>query len=327
MSTFRPRTSCDDATVVCVTSGAAVRSSFRSSRPQCRRRRRTASLPSPSRRKQGNSDEEEEGLVSCLKRLRVTPLTEAQKARQRQQKQREFRNRIRMALSSGGASSSSSASSRAVGVATAASARESLLVPSRLFGSQVLAPCQPDPARRRRLQRARHASDSGGEQHRPQQEEFPSQGLQSRCGHFARSLTEVSSCCKELELFSLKGSHPHHHQHPTATAVEVFQSDSFTRMQHRRNSGEGEEEGDEEVVDSLAHELSSSTSVTAAPPSSSASSSSVPISQQLRKPSRSSCAQQAKDYLDVSVNDLAGYLEDSVVFPKKMSRMAEMMYT
>jgi len=39
------------------------------------------------------------------------------------------------------------------------------------------------------------------------------------------------------------------------------------------------------------------------------------------------CAQQAADLGDVSVSDLAGYLENSVVFPKPMSRMAEMMYT
>ena len=44
----------------------------------------------------------------------------------------------------------------------------------------------------------------------------------------------------------------------------------------------------------------------------------------------SSCAQQARqEYHEViTVNDLAGYLEDSIVFfPKKMSQMAEMMYT
>lgn len=47
--------------------------------------------------------------------------------------------------------------------------------------------------------------------------------------------------------------------------------------------------------------------------------------------SSSSCAQQAQKMVvvhhDVSVDDLAGYLEDSIVFPKKMSYMAEMMYT
>ena len=45
--------------------------------------------------------------------------------------------------------------------------------------------------------------------------------------------------------------------------------------------------------------------------------------------SSSSCAQQAQRVVhpDISVDDLAGYLEDSIVFPKKMSYMAEMMYT
>ncbi len=40
-----------------------------------------------------------------------------------------------------------------------------------------------------------------------------------------------------------------------------------------------------------------------------------------------SCAQEARHEQDVSVDDLAGYLEDSIIFPKKMSYMAEMMYT
>ena len=46
--------------------------------------------------------------------------------------------------------------------------------------------------------------------------------------------------------------------------------------------------------------------------------------------SPTSCAAQARkteSYADVSVDDLAGYLENSIVFPKKMSYMAEMMYT
>ena len=40
-----------------------------------------------------------------------------------------------------------------------------------------------------------------------------------------------------------------------------------------------------------------------------------------------SCAQQARQLeQDISINDLAGYLEE-LVLPKKMSYMAEMMYT
>ena len=46
------------------------------------------------------------------------------------------------------------------------------------------------------------------------------------------------------------------------------------------------------------------------------------------QPASETCAQQArKEYNDISVDDLAGYLEDSIVFPKNMSYMAEMMYT
>jgi len=40
-----------------------------------------------------------------------------------------------------------------------------------------------------------------------------------------------------------------------------------------------------------------------------------------------SCSQQARMYDDVTVEDLAGYLEDTTFFPKRMSYMAEMMYT
>ena len=32
-------------------------------------------------------------------------------------------------------------------------------------------------------------------------------------------------------------------------------------------------------------------------------------------------------YSDVTVEDLAGYLDDTTFFPKRMSYMAEMMYT
>jgi len=40
-----------------------------------------------------------------------------------------------------------------------------------------------------------------------------------------------------------------------------------------------------------------------------------------------SCGQQARMYSDVTVEDLAGYLDDTTFFPKRMSYMAEMMYT
>lgn len=40
-----------------------------------------------------------------------------------------------------------------------------------------------------------------------------------------------------------------------------------------------------------------------------------------------SCGQQARLYSDVTADELAGYLEDTTFFPKRMSYMAEMMYT
>jgi len=40
-----------------------------------------------------------------------------------------------------------------------------------------------------------------------------------------------------------------------------------------------------------------------------------------------SCSQQARMFSDVTADDLAGYLEDTTFFPKRMSCMAEMMYT
>ncbi len=293
----RPQRSEDDAS-------SATRSSMATA-PGGRRRRRTASLPSTRSRRQ---QEEEDSLVACLKRLRVAPMTEAQKARQRQQRQRDFRNRIRtIALRSSGKDGAGKAQSLSP-PSEAAKGRESstlLLAPTRLFGSQVLSPCQSGgPAARRRLMRCRHASDSGkgggGEEHQQVTSNLLCRGL-------ARSLTEVTTCCRELELFNIK-SPEQQQQQP--------QADSFTQMQLRRDSdGEEEEEQNDEDVDSLAHQLMRSTSEV------------TPSCFGSGRSSGSSCAQQAKDYLDVSVNDLAGYLEDSVVFPKKMSRMAEMMYT
>merc|ERR1711881_413455 len=40
-----------------------------------------------------------------------------------------------------------------------------------------------------------------------------------------------------------------------------------------------------------------------------------------------SCGQQARLYSDVTVEDLSGYLENTAFFPKRMSFLAEMMFT
>lgn len=39
------------------------------------------------------------------------------------------------------------------------------------------------------------------------------------------------------------------------------------------------------------------------------------------------CGEAARLYSDITAEDLAGYLEDTLIFPKKMSYMAELMYT
>lgn len=45
-------------------------------------------------------------------------------------------------------------------------------------------------------------------------------------------------------------------------------------------------------------------------------------------PKQQSCAQQAlNDYFDSSVTELAAYLDETLYIPRKMSFMAEMMYT
>lgn len=45
------------------------------------------------------------------------------------------------------------------------------------------------------------------------------------------------------------------------------------------------------------------------------------------KPRPVTCSQQARQNSDVTVDELAGYMDETSFFPKKMSYMAEMMYT
>lgn len=53
----------------------------------------------------------------------------------------------------------------------------------------------------------------------------------------------------------------------------------------------------------------------------------TPETEEQGVPTMVSCGQQARLYSDVTADELAGYLEDTAFFPKRMSYMAEMMYT
>lgn len=53
----------------------------------------------------------------------------------------------------------------------------------------------------------------------------------------------------------------------------------------------------------------------------------TPEMEEQEVPTMVSCGQQARLYSDVTADELAGYLEDTAFFPKRMSYMAEMMYT
>lgn len=104
-------------------------------------------------------------------------------------------------------------------------------------------------------------------------------------------LQDFSTFCKRLDTISLKDDHLNSRRSSTID----FNSPSFTTMQrfhHPNNSNNSYSNGPK-----------------------------------AKKAKKSTCAAQARQELDISVDDLAGYLEDSIVFPKKMSYMAEMMYT
>lgn len=328
---------------LCLVNGGAPKSGG-GSRASKRRRRRAASLPSPARSSPPSSDEatspggdDDDEVISSLKKLRVTPLNESQRLKRRQQKHRELRARVRQALAADRKAEDKKAGGNAL-----------LVLPSRLATSGRLSPPSSSAASAGVAHsRVRHHSQDSRERH-----PVRSRLLQASAP-LARSLTEVSQIASSApsELRSLRS--------PRRSAPSSFGGgDSFTRIRGlpvsaaaaaAASGSDDDADGDDEEAARAAAgrcpevaELARSVQEAARLSSSPAPPPSLPPACGPRHHQCwSSCAQQhasrgggaGHHHTDhqmegeVSVDDLAGYLEDSVVFPKKMSHMAEMMYT
>lgn len=115
-------------------------------------------------------------------------------------------------------------------------------------------------------------------------------------GGLSQSLQDFSRCCKDLETFSIGGG-----EDDESNGGNSRRGAKQRRRRRKRKSGEPTADSCDERFVSV-----SKSTVPRTPPTS---------------PPRPPVGE------DVSVDDLAGYLEDSMTFPKKMSYMAEMMYT
>ena len=111
-------------------------------------------------------------------------------------------------------------------------------------------------------------------------------------GGLSQSLQDFSRCCKDLETFSIGGG-----EDDESNGGNSRRGTKQRRRRRKRKSGEPTE-----AADSCDERFDGSRSTVPQP-------------------------QRPPVVDDVSVDDLAGYLEDSMMFPKKMSYMAEMMYT
>lgn len=251
-------------------------------------RRRRLSLPLAVK-KRGSDKDADEGVIAKLKKLQVTPLSECQKKKLRQQKQRDFRTRLKMAVASGTNSKSLASAGPPLSTQSRPLLLPGKLSPSLRSHSPASASTSFFPTGRRR---SRHASDSSTASISPVKDlSFASVGAPSSSS-LSSSLVDFSKCCSELETFTLDDNRKRRSERPV-----------FMTIRPQRLDYEDEASG----------ELPSPTTANAAAQD---------------KSTSTTCAQQArKEYNDISVDDLAGYLEDSIVFPKKMSYMAEMMYT
>ena len=112
-------------------------------------------------------------------------------------------------------------------------------------------------------------------------------------GGLSQSLQDFSRCCKDLETFSIGGG-------GCSGGGGEVDDESVRRSAKQRRRRKKRKSGEQSTADSCDDE---------------------------RFDARKSSVPRRRAVDDVSVDDLAGYLEDSMIFPKKMSYMAEMMYT
>ena len=273
-------------------------------------------------------------IIGPLKRLKVSPTTDAQRQKQRRIQQRQFRAKLQFALQHGQLDSlllrgrgqgrgQESSSSPPTSLYASDSPPSFLVRPSRLnpnitsllpknVGTSLDDSClHCYKSQSLHHRRHRHASESGASS--SSAASSPLQSLVAAenkafgavalaTAQSTQSLQDFSRCCSKLETFSI-----------TESRRRKREGESFNKIQNRwdvQNISDEETSEPTVTTSSLVTEDEDDVNVRTCCPS-------------------SSCAQQArKEYQnDVSVNDLAGYLEDSVVFPKKMSYMAEMMYT
>ncbi len=129
----------------------------------------------------------------------------------------------------------------------------------------------------------------------------------------SQSLQDFSRCCRELETFSLDDAHKNSFGAGTSSAGGGGGGGGGSKRRSRRKRRSGE---------AAVLAAADNTKVCESQPQQEGK---EPGVEALQRQQQSTLCPPAVD--DVSVDDLAGYLEDSMVFPKKMSYMAEMMYT
>ena len=272
----------------------------------------------------GKPGEEAESLtvLKRLKKLRVSPISESLRKKSKLQKQKDFRVRLKTAAVKAAENKYNNNNKNKIlqpsklnHVVTSLS--HQLMISSSTSSSKVTAVD---------LQRNRHASDRSPMHHNHQQQQQQQHLLQ----HQLHRMQSVGSTQSLHDFPPSQSSQEVNFRKKFAVDAEnfvVFQnpriSSSVSGSAAKRTAVESDEEDHqvEEEVDKTASELQHVVKIQHHHQQHSTSFG------EKKSNLQESCAQQARQLeQDISINDLAGYLEE-LVLPKKMSYMAEMMYT